>query len=162
MKRSIILACAAGMLTLAAVGCAPSGTSDSASAPAGANSPETPPPPPAGDVHSGAMSGGGMGAGSGAGEVAGDSAAEKKYVELDAKLAKSPDDAKLKKEVAAAAYEAGHYIEYDKPGLTPREKYRPSLKLYRRALELDPKHAKAAFEAKQIEDIYKQMGMPVP
>jgi hypothetical protein len=105
------------------------------------------------------MAGGDAGGGA---EASGDSPAEKKFTELDAKLAKSPSDAKLKKETAAAAYEAGHYIEYDKPGLMPREKYRPSLKLYRRALELDPKHEKAAFEAKQIEDIYKQMGMPVP
>lgn len=105
---------------------------------------------------------GGSAAGGTASETAGDSTAEKKLVDLEAKLAKSPEDAKLKKEVAAAAYDAGHYIEYDKPGLMPREKYRPALKLYNRALELDPKHEKAAFEKKQIEDIYQQMGMPIP
>lgn len=158
MKRSMMLAAAAGMLTLAAAGCAPSGNSESSTAPAAVNAPETPPPAPMG----GGESGGGMASGGGAVETAGDSAAEKKLADLEAKLAKAPEDAKLKKEVAAAAYEAGHYIEYDKPGLMPREKYRPALKLYNRALELDPKHEKAAFEKKQIEDIYQQMGMPIP
>lgn len=156
MKRSMILAGAAGLLTLAVAGCTPpASNTDSATTPPPAA------PPMAGGASS--MSGGGMGGSAGgAAEATGDSPAEKKFTELEAKLAKSPSDAKLKKEVATAAYEAGHYIEYDKPGLMPREKYRPSLKLYRRALELDPKHEKAAFEAKQIEDIYKQMGMPVP
>ena len=159
MKRSIILACTAVLLTLAAAGCGPSGTTETSSAPGAGNSPDAPPPAAMGGSASAPMAGGSMG---GAAEATGDSPAEKKFTELEAKLAKSPGDAKLKKETAAAAYEAGHYIEYDKPNLMPREKYRPSLKLYRRALELDPKHAKAAFEAKQIEDIYKQMGMPVP
>lgn len=158
MKRSIILAATASLLVLMAAGCGPSGTSESTSGAAGASSPETPPPPMA----SSGEAGGGMAAAGGASEVTGDSPEEKKLADLEAKLAKNSSDAKLKKETAAAAYEAGHYIEYDKPGLSPREKYRPSLKLYRRALELDPKHEKAAAEAKQIEDIYKQMGMPVP
>jgi hypothetical protein len=160
----MMLAAAAGMLTLAAAGCAPSGNSESSAAPAAVNAPETPPPAPMGGGESGgAMAGGGgMAAGGGESEPAGDSAAEKKLADLEAKLAKAPEDAKLKKEVAAAAYDAGHYIEYDKPGLMPRQKYRPALKLYNRALELDPKHEKAAFEKKQIEDIYQQMGMPIP
>jgi tetratricopeptide (TPR) repeat protein len=81
---------------------------------------------------------------------------------LEAKLAKNPKDAKLKSEVAEANYQVGYYIEYKKPGLTPREKYRPALKHYRRALELNPSHASAAREKKQIEDIYTQMGMPIP
>jgi tetratricopeptide (TPR) repeat protein len=87
---------------------------------------------------------------------------EAKLAALEAKLAKAPKDAKLKSEVAEANYQVGYYIEYKKPGLSPREKYRPALKLYRRALELNPKHAKASFEKKQIEDIYKGMGMPIP
>lgn len=97
------------------------------------------------------------------GEASGDkSAAEKAYDEAEAKLAKNPNDAKLKLAVADAAYEAGRYIEYDKPGLAPREKYRPALKLYRRALELNPDHKEAAKEKEQIENIYTQMGMPIP
>lgn len=159
MKRTMILAAAAGMLTLVAAGCAPSGNSETSSAPAAVNSPDTTPPPA---TMGGGESGGGMASAGGTTETAGDSPAEKKLTDLEAKLAKAPGDAKLKKEVAAAAYDAGHYIEYDKPGLMPREKYRPALKLYNRALELDPKHEKAAFEKKQIEDIYQQMGMPIP
>ena len=81
---------------------------------------------------------------------------------LEAKLAKNPKDAKLKSQVAEANYQVGHYIEYDKPGLLPREKYRGALKLYRRALALNSEHAKAKFEKDQIESIYKQMGMPIP
>ncbi len=81
---------------------------------------------------------------------------------LEAKLGKSPNDAKLKAQVAEANYQVGHYIEYDKPGLAPREKYRPALKLYRRALALNPGHAQAKKEKDQIEGIYKQMGMPIP
>jgi hypothetical protein len=88
--------------------------------------------------------------------------AERKYEAAEAKLAKKPEDTKLKTAVAAAAYAAGHYIEYDKPGLSPREKYRPALKLYRRALEFEPTHAKAKFEKEQIEKIYEGMGMPIP
>ena len=87
---------------------------------------------------------------------------EAKLAALEAKLAKAPKDAKLKTETAEAAFQAGYYIEYKKPGLSPREKYRPALKLYRRAMELNPKHAEAAKERKQIEDIYKGMGLPIP
>lgn len=87
---------------------------------------------------------------------------EKQLAELEAKLKKSPKEGKLKSEVAEASYQVGYFIEYGKPGLSPREKYRPALKLYRRALELNPKHAGAKKEKDQIEAIYKQMGMPIP
>jgi tetratricopeptide (TPR) repeat protein len=87
---------------------------------------------------------------------------EARLAALEAKLAKAPKDAKLKTETAEAAFQAGYYIEYKKPGLSPREKYRPALKLYRRALELNPKHVEAAKEKKQIEDIYQGMGMKIP
>jgi hypothetical protein len=87
---------------------------------------------------------------------------EAKLTALEAKLAKSPKDAKLKLQVAEASYQVGHYVEYDKPGLTPREKYRGALKLYRRALALNPAHKQAKAEKDQIEAIYKQMGMPIP
>ena len=86
---------------------------------------------------------------------------DKKLADLEKKLAKSPKDAKLKTEVAEANYQVGYQMEYN-PNLAPREKYRGALVKYRRALELNPKHAKAAKEKDQIESIYKQMGMPVP
>jgi hypothetical protein len=87
---------------------------------------------------------------------------EVKLKVLEAKLAKTPKDAKLKLQVAEASYQVGHYVEYDKPGLTPREKYRGALKLYRRALALNPGHKLAKQEKEQIEAIYTQMGMPIP
>src|SRR5579883_165741 len=68
---------------------------------------------------------------------------------LEAKLAKNPKDAKLKSETAEANYQVGHQMEYDS-NLPPREKYRGSLAKYRRALELNPKHAGALKEKKQI------------
>ena len=80
---------------------------------------------------------------------------------LEDKLAKNPKDAKLKTETAEANYQVGFQMEYNS-NLPPREKYRGSLTKYRRALELNPKHANAAKEKKQIEDVYKSMGMPVP
>lgn len=46
--------------------------------------------------------------------------------------------------------------------LSPKKKYRTALKRYRRVLELDPKNDEAAESKKMIEDIYRQMGMPVP
>ena len=80
---------------------------------------------------------------------------------LDAQLKKNPKDAKLKGKTAEAYFQAGYGCEYSKV-LAPKPKYRGALKLYRRCLELNPKHTKAAAEKKQIEDIYKGMGMPVP
>lgn len=80
---------------------------------------------------------------------------------LEAKLAKKPHDAKLKNEVAAASYHYGHQMMLD-PDLPPRVKYPGALKHFRRALVLNPKHQKAASEKQQIEDIYKEMGRPIP
>ena len=81
------------------------------------------------------------------------------------KLAKQykakPKDAKLKKSLAEAYYKAGHTAEYSEK-LGPRVKYRDALKNYRLALSVDPTHVEAAKEKKQIEDIYKSMGRPVP
>lgn len=86
---------------------------------------------------------------------------EAKLKALEAKLAKKPGDAKLKMEVAEASYQVGHTMMYN-DDLPPRVKYRGALKLFRRALELNPKHAQAAADRKMIEDIYKGMGMPIP
>jgi hypothetical protein len=94
----------------------------------------------------------------------GDSAAapsDPKVKAAEDKLKAKPDDPKLKAAAAEANYQVGHAMMLD-PELGPRVKYRGALKLFRRALELDPKHAKAAAEKKQIEDIYESMGRPVP
>lgn len=48
------------------------------------------------------------------------------------------------------------------PVLAPRQKYRGALALYREALKLDPKNKEALNNKKLIEDIYTQMGMPIP
>jgi hypothetical protein len=88
-----------------------------------------------------------------------------KLVAAAAKLEKQskakPKDAKLKTKVAEAYYQAGHTMMLS-PKLGPRTKYRGALKHFRTALKYNPKHAKAAEEKKTIEDIYKQMGRPVP
>lgn len=86
---------------------------------------------------------------------------EAKLKALEAKLAKKPTDAKLKGQVADGNYQVGHAMMTD-DNLPPRVKYPGALKHFRRALELNPKHAKAAEEKKQIEDVYKQMGREVP
>src|SRR5690349_7999356 len=59
---------------------------------------------------------------------------------LDGQLKAKPKDAALKTKTAEAYFQAGHACEYSKV-LPPRAKYRGALKLYRRALELNPKHA---------------------
>ena len=72
-----------------------------------------------------------------------------------------PKDAKLKTKAAEAYFQAGHTCMLS-PKLSPRGKYRGALVQYRKALSIDPTHKKAAEEKKMIEDIYKQMGRPVP
>jgi hypothetical protein len=86
---------------------------------------------------------------------------EAKLKELEAKLAKTPKNAKLKSEVAEAHFQVGHAMMVN-DSLPPRVKYPGALKHFRHALALNPKHTKAAEERKMIEDIYKQMGRPVP
>jgi len=82
-------------------------------------------------------------------------------VKLEADSKKKPKDAKLKDKTAEAYYQAGYACEYSKV-LAPKPKYRGALRLYRKALAFNPKHPKALAEKKQIEDIYKGMGMPIP
>lgn len=48
------------------------------------------------------------------------------------------------------------------PVLTSQVKYPKALRLFREALKLDPKHAKAREYRDLIEGIYKSMGKPVP
>lgn len=86
-------------------------------------------------------------------------------------LSKSADDAitkytaekseAAKNDAITKCMAAANYIEFD-ANLPAREKYRPALKYYRKVLELDPNNAEAEKNKKEIEDIYKQMGMPVP
>jgi tetratricopeptide (TPR) repeat protein len=66
-----------------------------------------------------------------------------------------------KKEVVSKCLAAANYLEFE-ANIPAREKYRPALKYYRKVLELDPNNSEAEKNKKEIEDIYKQMGMPVP
>jgi hypothetical protein len=86
---------------------------------------------------------------------------EAKLKALEAKLAKKPSDAKVKSETAEANFQVGYAMMIN-DSLPPRVKYPGALKHYRRALTLNPKHAKAAENKKMIEDIYKSMGRPIP
>lgn len=66
-----------------------------------------------------------------------------------------------KKDVITKCLAAANYIEFE-ANLPAREKYRPALKYYRKVLELDPANTDALKNKKEIEDIYLQMGMPIP
>lgn len=71
---------------------------------------------------------------------------------------KSEGDKKtaIDKQMAAA-----NYLMF-RANLSPKKKYRPALKRYRRILELDPKNQEAEKNKKMIEDIYSSMGIPIP
>jgi hypothetical protein len=80
--------------------------------------------------------------------------------DADSKYQKTKSDAD-KKIVVEKQMAAANYLMFD-ADLTPKKKYRPALRRYRRVLELDPSNREAAANKKQIEDIYQQMGMPIP
>jgi tetratricopeptide (TPR) repeat protein len=86
---------------------------------------------------------------------------EARLKELEAALARKPKDRKLRMEAAEAHYQVGHAMMID-ASLPPRVKYPGALKHFRHALMLNPKHAKAAGDKKMVEDIYRQMGRPIP
>jgi tetratricopeptide (TPR) repeat protein len=95
--------------------------------------------------------------------VKGDTKAEqmvKEADDADAKYQKTKSDADKKvcieKQMAAA-----NYLMFE-ANLSPKKKYRPALKRYRRVLELDPNNDEAKQNKTQIEEIYKSMGMQIP
>jgi hypothetical protein len=67
------------------------------------------------------------------------------------------------KKALVAAYTAfGKYMTYDSP-VSPRQgKYRKALIEFRHALALDPSNTDVKTEIEQIENIYREMGRPVP
>jgi hypothetical protein len=85
----------------------------------------------------------------------------KKAADLEAKLKGSPNDAKLKAQLAETLYQEGNAIMYD-AALPPREKYGPALLLFNRALVYNPQHKGALENKATIEGIYQSMGMPIP
>ena len=96
-------------------------------------------------------------------ESKGDSKAEqftKEADEADAKYEKTKSEGD-KKTCIQKQLTAANYLMFE-ANLSPKKKYRTALKRYRRVLELDPGNQEAMENKKQIEDIYTQMGMPVP
>lgn len=80
---------------------------------------------------------------------------------MEKQLEANPDDPELKLKAAEAIFKAG-YAMMMAPELAPRVKYRGALKYFRRTLALNPNHKHAAESKQTIEDIYKQMGRPIP
>ncbi|HLJ56837.1 MAG TPA: hypothetical protein VKT77_17490 [Chthonomonadaceae bacterium] len=86
----------------------------------------------------------------------------KDYNAQQAKLKKSPKDAKVKKEYVdnAVKFEQRIYIGANK--LKPAVKYRAALALCREVLKVDPKNEQCRKDMDQMVAIYKQMNRPVP
>jgi tetratricopeptide (TPR) repeat protein len=74
---------------------------------------------------------------------------------------KNKSDDKVKKEYvdATVAYATATMLAESLPA---KQKYPDALRLYREALEVDPKNETAIDNKKMIEDIYNSMGRPIP
>jgi tetratricopeptide (TPR) repeat protein len=70
-------------------------------------------------------------------------------------------DNNLKKDLITKHMTAGNYLMFE-ANLSPKKKYKPALKHYRRVLELDPTNAEAQRNKTQIEEIYTSMGREIP
>ncbi len=86
---------------------------------------------------------------------------EKSYVAAKAAYVKTPKDAVKKRAYITATVTFGTAV-MNSGALAPRQKYPRALNLYREALKLDPKNKEALENKKMIEDIYRQMGRPIP
>lgn len=80
--------------------------------------------------------------------------------DADAKYEKDKSDAN-KKAVIEKNLSAGNYMMFE-ANVPPKEKYRPALKYYRKVLAVDPKNEEATVNKNKIEEIYNQMGLPIP
>jgi tetratricopeptide (TPR) repeat protein len=85
-----------------------------------------------------------------------DSKAKELYEKVEA--ASSSGD---KVSLIAAYLNFGNYMMFES-SVPPRQKYRPALKAYNAVLALQPDNPEAAKNKKTIEDIYTQMGLPIP
>lgn len=98
-------------------------------------------------------------------DMAGDEAQDKKAEELSKAAydfeSNYSKDNNLKKDLIAKHMTAGNYLMFD-ANLSPKKKYKPALKHYRRVLELDPSNAEAQRNKTQIEEIYTSMGREIP
>ena len=80
---------------------------------------------------------------------------------LEKAYADNPGNQEVKTELIGASVAYGNELTY-KSDLPPREKYSKGLKMYKRALELDPGQKEAMEGKNLIESIYASMGRPVP
>lgn len=87
--------------------------------------------------------------------------AEANYKKAKAAHTQKPKDTKLRKAYIDATVNFGT-VTMNSPLLAPKEKYPRALRLYNEALKLDPKNKEATNNKQLIEQIYKQMGKPVP
>jgi tetratricopeptide (TPR) repeat protein len=83
------------------------------------------------------------------------------YKSLEKQYLKKPKDATLKRKMAEAHAQMGQSVMFD-PNLPPMRKYPAALNHFRQALKMDPKNRTALRYKKEIEDVYKGMGRPVP
>ena len=87
---------------------------------------------------------------------------EKEKDALKVAFEKAPNDAKAKEAFIKKTVELGTATMMAGDELTPKEKYGGARKFYREALKVDPDNEEATNNKKMIEDIYKQMGRPIP
>ncbi len=88
---------------------------------------------------------------------------EKAFDAAAARLKKNPKDTAAKKAYVEAAYKFGKAAEDNNNSkLPPPVQYRAALALYNKALAVDPKHGPSLLKKKEIVDIYKSMGRPIP
>lgn len=85
---------------------------------------------------------------------------KKEAEDADAKFEKDKSDGN-KKAVIEKNLAAGNYMMFE-ANVPPKEKYRPALKYYRKVLAIDPKNEEAIANKDKIEEIYNQMGLPIP
>lgn len=73
----------------------------------------------------------------------------------------NPKNAEVNKALAEAHLKYGDSFMYNE-NLPPRQKYAPALRQYRAVVAVDPANKDAQGKITLIENIYKQMGRPIP
>ena len=73
----------------------------------------------------------------------------------------NPKDAEVSKALAEAHLKYGDSFMYNE-NLPPRQKYAPALRQYREVVAVDPANKDAKAKITLIENIYRQMGRPIP
>ncbi len=86
---------------------------------------------------------------------------EKEHSHAKTLFSKSPKDPKARAKYVAASNRLA-YASMQALSLGPKVKYPKALRLYRDVLKVDPKNSDAIRWKKQIEDIYRSMGRPIP